>query len=108
MAEPVTIWASRSTSSVPTRYARHRLQIWRQGESIVTTQGFEDVVERYDAMMDHFARGDSGPAKEFFSMQSDVTLANPFGPAVTGREAVERAVDAAAANYKDGKAVRFE
>lgn len=70
--------------------------------------GFEEVVERYHAMMDHFARGDSGPAKQFFSRQSDVTIANPFGPTVAGREAVERAVDAAAANYRDGRAVRFE
>jgi hypothetical protein len=37
-----------------------------------------------------------------------VTLANPFGPVARGRAAVEKRLDAAAANYTDDRLTGFD
>ncbi len=52
----------------------------------------ETVVE-YHRALDEFARGNAVPLKEIYSHQDDVTLANPFGPAVSGWTAAAAALD---------------
>ena len=42
------------------------------------------VVEAYHVAADEFSRGNAEPIKAVFSHRDDVTLANPFGPAVRG------------------------
>jgi ketosteroid isomerase-like protein len=42
------------------------------------------------------------------SSRDDVTLANPFGPAVRGRKQVSDALDAASSRFREGKVTSFE
>jgi hypothetical protein len=44
----------------------------------------QQAVEQYHLAADEFARGNPDPVKVVFSHREDVTLANPFGPAVRG------------------------
>jgi ketosteroid isomerase-like protein len=60
------------------------------------------VVQLYHSALDAFGRGDPEPAKSLFSRRDDVTLANPFGPTVRGWQAVARALDYAAAQFREG------
>ncbi len=67
-----------------------------------------EVVQRFRAAADAFARGDPEPVKGLFSRGDDVTLANPFGPAVRGWRAVSEALDFASARFRDGRVTSFE
>ncbi len=69
---------------------------------------FDAVVEQSHRGLDAFFKGDPGPVKPLFSRGDDVTLANPFGPARRGWAEVEDAMERAAANYREGRAVGFD
>ncbi len=58
--------------------------------------------------MDEFSRGNPDPVKMVFSHRDDVTLANPFGPAVRGWKQVAEALDYASSRFRDGEVSRFE
>jgi ketosteroid isomerase-like protein len=68
---------------------------------------FDGAVEAYRQALGAFIKGDPRPVAEHFSRRDDVTLANPFGPPRLGWSSVEKAIEAAAANFEDGS-VRFE
>jgi ketosteroid isomerase-like protein len=68
----------------------------------------KQVVEQYHQAADDFSRGDPGPVKQLFSHRDDVTLANPFGPAVRGWDQVSQALDYASARFRDGEVASFE
>ena len=68
---------------------------------------FRAAVDVYRQALNTFFKGDGRPVLEHFSRRDDVTLANPLGPPRLGRADVEKAVEAAAANFEDGS-VRFE
>jgi ketosteroid isomerase-like protein len=70
--------------------------------------GFEQVVEQYHRALDAFVRGDPGPDKELFSRRDDVTLANPLGPPARGWNQVEKTMEAAAGQLREGEPIRFE
>ena len=72
------------------------------------SETLEEVIERCQRALDEFAGGIGGPVKELFSQREDVTLANPFGPAVRGWEQVLDTLDYAASRFKDGKVTGFE
>jgi ketosteroid isomerase-like protein len=55
-----------------------------------------------------FVKGDPAPAKALFSRRNDVTLANPWGPPVTGWDRVSPALEAAAARFSEGEIRSFE
>jgi hypothetical protein len=65
----------------------------------------DELLNRYHRAADAFSRGDPGPVKEPCSEADDVTLANPFGPARRGREAVLGALDYASSQMSDGQVV---
>jgi ketosteroid isomerase-like protein len=67
-----------------------------------------EFLERYHDALDAFFDGNPGPAKEVYSHRDDVTLANPFGPVVSGWAEVEPTLERAASNYRDGRATGFE
>ena len=69
---------------------------------------FQRVLEQYHAALDAFSRGAPEPVKAVFSHREDVTLANPFGPAVRGWKAVVDALDFASSRFRDGEVPRFE
>jgi uncharacterized protein (TIGR02246 family) len=73
----------------------------------VSQGDFDDLVEVYRRALDAFIKGDPGPVANLYSRRDDVTLANPLGPPRRGWAAVEKAMEAAAANFRAG-AVRFE
>jgi len=73
-----------------------------------TSSDFDTTIERYHKSLDDLLRGDPGPAKALFSSRTDVTLANPFGPAVRGKKEVDAVIDRAAAGFRDGKVAGFE
>jgi ketosteroid isomerase-like protein len=68
----------------------------------------EQVVEQYHRAADEFSRGNPEPIKVLFSHGDDVTLANPFGPAVRGWDRVSGALDYASARMRDGEVTDFE
>ena len=66
------------------------------------------MIERYHAALDEFSRGDPEPVKTIFSHRDDVTLANPFGPAVRGWQTATSALDYASSRFRGGSAKTFE
>ena len=68
----------------------------------------EQAVEEYHSALDAFSRGDPEPLKALCSHRDDVTLANPFGPAVRGWTHVSAALDFAASRFRDGEVPTFE
>ncbi len=66
-----------------------------------------DLVEQFRLAVNAFAKGDPEPAKSLFSHGDDVTLANPFGPAVRGWENVSAALDYASSRFSDGEVTDF-
>ena len=66
------------------------------------------VIEQYHRAVDAFTRGDPEPSKKLFSRRDDVTLANPLGPPALGWEQVEKALDEAASQVREGEAVGFD
>jgi len=68
----------------------------------------QQVMDEYHAALDAFSRGDPEPVKAVFTHQDDVTLANPFGPAVRGWKDVSAALDFASSQFRDGEMSRFE
>jgi hypothetical protein len=90
---------------VSTRYASREYSTF-----IVNSyaMNIEEVIQRYHAAADEFSRGDSLPVKAMFSHRDDVSLANPFGPIVTGWRGVSEALDFASSRFRDGKVNSFE
>jgi ketosteroid isomerase-like protein len=68
----------------------------------------EQFLDAYHQGMDEFMRGSCEGVKPLYSKAEDVTLGNPFGPVVKGWDRVEDAMERAAKNYRDGKAVGFD
>ena len=62
----------------------------------------DEAFEQYHAALDQFAKGNPEPVKVMFSHRDDVTLANPFGPAVRGRQQVVDALDYASSRFRAG------
>ena len=68
----------------------------------------DHLIEGFQRAARAFATGDPEPIKALFSRRDDVTLANPFGPAVHGRTRVLAALDQAASRFRDGDVTGFE
>ena len=68
----------------------------------------QDVIQQYHEAMDAFMKGNPEPAKDLYSRGDDVTIANPFGPAVRGWEQAFETISRAATNYREGSATGFE
>ncbi len=68
----------------------------------------QQVVNEYHAAVDEFSRGNRDPVTAMFSHRDDVTLANPFGPAVRGWNEVSNALDFASSRFRDGHVTSFE
>ena len=63
----------------------------------------DEVIQQYHAALDVFVRGTPEPFKAFFSHADDVVLANPFGPAVRGWQAVSARLQDASSRFSDGE-----
>jgi ketosteroid isomerase-like protein len=67
----------------------------------------DEFVRRCEEAWQVFVTGDPDPAIPLFSRRDDVTLANPWGPAVTGWADVSKTLEAAAARFRDGRLSAF-
>ena len=68
----------------------------------------DEFLNGYHRAADAFSRGNPEPLKALYSEEEDVTLANPFGPARRGREAVMGALDYASSRMRDGQVTGFD
>jgi len=68
----------------------------------------DEIIERYHQALGQLVNGNPEPLKEVYSHRDDVSFANPFGPAMRGRDEVARAAEGYASNYRDGEIVGFE
>ena len=69
---------------------------------------FDNVIEQSHLALGEFVNGNPEPLKGMYSHSDDVSLANPFGPAVRGWKKAAETMDRAASNYKDGEAIGFD
>jgi ketosteroid isomerase-like protein len=67
-----------------------------------------EAIEAGHRGLDAFVNGNPAPIQALFAEVGSVSLANPFGPPVTGREAVIATTDRAAANYRNGRVTGIE
>lgn len=65
-------------------------------------------LEEYHRAGREITNGNPEAYKRLYSRRDDVTLANPFGPAVRGWSEVSATLDRAAAIYRDGEVVGFD
>src|SRR5688572_14166121 len=65
-------------------------------------------LEEYHRAGLEITNGNPEVYKALYSRSDDVTLANPFGPPVSGWDEVSATLDRAAANYRDGEVGGFE
>ena len=63
----------------------------------------DQLIERYQMGLDEFMKGNPEAVKELFSHREDVTLANPLGPPVRGRDEVAAVGRRAASQFRDGR-----
>jgi ketosteroid isomerase-like protein len=68
----------------------------------------DSLMERFEDAAREFARGDPEGVKALYSNADDVTLANPFGPAVKGWREVSAALDFASSRFSDGDVGDFQ
>ena len=74
----------------------------------MTSSDFDQVVEQSHLALADFANGNPEPLKSMYSHSDDVSLANPFGPAVRGWQQAAQTMERAASNYSEGEAIGFE
>jgi ketosteroid isomerase-like protein len=67
--------------------------------------GLDEFIDEYHAAVGRIVQGDSQPLKALYSRADDVVLANPFGPAARGWEAVSARLEHAASRMSDGEMV---
>ena len=71
-------------------------------------QGREIVMEHYHQGLHELVNGNCESLKPMWSEKEDVSLGNPFGPFVTGRQQVISTMERATSHYKGGEVVAFE
>lgn len=67
------------------------------------SDGLERAIEQSHVALREFVNGNPEPFQSLYSNQDDVTLGNPFGPFVHGRQSVVSTAAAAATRYRDGQ-----
>lgn len=68
----------------------------------------DSTIEQSHVALSEIVRGNAEPFQVLYSQREDVTLGNPFGPFVVGRQAVVETAEGAASRYRDGEIVNFD
>jgi ketosteroid isomerase-like protein len=89
------------------RRARRRAQMKRMVVSAVEDD-VDELIERYFRAQGEFLRGNPNPVKDLFSHTQDVTLANPYGPAVRGWDEVSKSIEHDASLRRDGEFLEWQ
>ena len=66
------------------------------------------VLEQFKQAGNKFVKGNPEPVQKLFSHRDDVSLANPFGPPVSGWDQVAEAQKRGASVFRDGEIYDFE
>jgi ketosteroid isomerase-like protein len=74
----------------------------------MTARSLLEAIEESHAALAAISNGDVDPYMALYSDADDVTLGNPFGPFVRGKQDVRAAAERAASHYRDGQVVGFE
>ena len=74
----------------------------------MTELDFDRVTEEYRRALLEIVRGNPDVYKQMYSDAEDITLANPYGGVVRGRDQVWKRLEQAASNYRDGELVGVE
>ena len=82
-------------------------ELWEDQPRVLGTEA-NQFFGRYQKGARDFARGNPESIKALYSQADDVTLANPFGPAVRGWTEVSKALDFASSRFSDGDVEDFE
>ena len=72
------------------------------------TSDLASAIEQSHAALGAILKGDPSGYQALYSPADDVTLGNPFGPYVRGRQKVEQTLAGAASHYRDGEVVEIE
>ena len=75
---------------------------------MVSVDDLDAVLEQCHQALGEFVKGDPEPLKMMYSHRDDVTVANPFGPAMRGWDRVAETMERAASRYRDGEVTGFE
>src|SRR5919112_6124066 len=77
-------------------------------KAVAALDDVDELIEQYYRAQREFLRGNPEPVKNLFSHREDVTLANPYGPPVRGREQVAKTVEHASSLRSDGTFVGWQ
>ena len=72
------------------------------------TNDLDSAIEQSHAALGAILKGDPSVYQALYSDAEDVTLGNPFGPYVRGRQKVEATLANAASHYRDGEVTGVE
>ncbi len=72
------------------------------------TNDLGSAIERSHAAVGAILKGDASVYQALYSTSDDVTLGNPFGPYVRGRQEVDATLSRAASHYRDGQLTGVE
>lgn len=73
-----------------------------------SSDDLDRAIEPSHSALGEIIRGDAKGYHTLFSERDDVTLGNPFGPFVRGRQKIVDTTANAATRYKDGEVVGFD
>src|SRR2546422_10587617 len=74
----------------------------------MATNDLTSAIEQSHAALGAILKGDPSIYQALYSLADDVTLGNPFGPYVRGRQKVEATLAGAASHYRDGEVTGVE
>ena len=74
----------------------------------MATDDLTSAIEQSHAALGAILKGDPSVYQALYSLADDVTLGNPFGPYVRGRQKVEATLAGAASHYRDGDVTDVE
>jgi ketosteroid isomerase-like protein len=69
---------------------------------------FNQTIEKYHRALSELNNGNAKPVLDIFSTEDDVSLANPIGPAVKGRQEVVQSAENTATAIRKSDAIDFE
>ena len=72
------------------------------------TSDVDRAIEQHHRACEEIVKGNPEPLKALYSHRDDVSLANPFGPPVSGWKQAAETMERAATNYRDGEATGFD
>jgi ketosteroid isomerase-like protein len=79
-----------------------------EAEMNKSSDGLDRAIEQSHVALSKIVNGSSEGYNMLFSQREDVTLGNPFGPFVRGRQNIVETAAGAAKRYRDGEIVGFD